>query len=172
MSDVDVGAHNKPRMWISLVARLILGGALLIAGLLSITDLSQSLRAVQAYQLPFPDALVTVIGYGLPVLEILVGVVIIAGLFTRWTALLGGLMMVIYIAGITSAWVRGLSIDCGCFTPGGFLEPGESTKYLQDILRDLGFALCAIWLIIFPQSRFSLDSWIDSDTTIADSKAD
>jgi len=147
--------------WISVLARLTLGGALLIAGLSSIGDLAQSVRAVQAYELPIPDWAAQAIGYGLPIVEIILSLVIIAGLFTRWASLLAGGLMAAYIAGIASAWARGLSIDCGCFTPGGVLGPQETTKYLEDIIRDVGFLVCAIWLVVFPTSRFSVDSWIN-----------
>jgi len=150
--------------WISLVARLILGGSLLIAGLLKIPDLAKSVTAVKAYELPLPAALITVIGYLLPIFEIVLGAVIIAGLFTRWTAALGGLVMIVFIAGIASAWIRGLSIDCGCYTGGGLLLPGQKTKYLQDILRDVGFLICAVWVVVWPKSRFAVDDWIAGAT--------
>jgi uncharacterized membrane protein YphA (DoxX/SURF4 family) len=145
-----------------LVARLIIGGALLIAGLLSIVNLRRSVVKVQAYELPIPEFLVTLIGYCLPVVEIVVGAAILAGFLTRWTAAIGGFLMIVYIAGIASAWARGLNIDCGCFTPGGMLEPGQDTKYLTDIVRDIGFLACSVWLVIFPTSRISIDSWIRS----------
>ena len=147
---------------ISLVARLIIGGALLVAGLMSIVNLKQSVIAVQAYQFPIPETLTKLIGYGLPVVEIIVGLALIVGLLTRWSAIIGGLLMVAYIAGIASAWARGLNIDCGCFTPGGMLDPGQDTKYLWDIIRDCGFLVCAVWLVIFPRSVLSVDSWIQS----------
>ena len=150
--------------WVSLAARLILGGALLAAGLLKITDLTQSVVAVQAYQLPIPAYMESIIGYGQPIVEILVGAIIIAGLATRWSGLLGGLAMLVFIGGIISVWARGLSIDCGCFTPGGLLDDAEATKYAWDIVRDSGFLACAVWLVVFPASRFALGGWINSPT--------
>lgn len=169
--ELDETVRPKPAAlaWISLAARLILGGAILLAGLLKIGDVLQSVAsgelpgtvaAVRAYALPLPGWFSALVGYAMPFAEILLGAVIMAGLFTRWTALLGGLMMVVYIALIASAWYRGLSIDCGCFSPGGLLAPGEKTKYLEDILRDLGFLACAIWLVRWPDSPLSLDKWV------------
>ena len=146
--------------WISFGARLSLGAGLFVAGLLKILDLNQSVLAVRAYDFPIPESLEALIGYGLPVVEIVVGLGIFVGLLSRWSALVGGVLMVAYIAGIISAWARGLSIDCGCFTPGGILDADQKTKYLEDILRDIGFLACAIWLIVFPKSKLSLDSWI------------
>jgi len=148
------------KAWVSLIARLILGGALLYAGALKIGDLQQSVIAVQAYQLPLPSGLVTLLGYSLPIIEILLGVIIVAGLLTRWSGLAGGLFMVVFIAGIISVWVRGLAIDCGCFTPGGMLTDNQKTAYLQTILRDIGLLACAVWVVLFPASRWALDDWL------------
>ena len=71
-------------------------------------------------------------------------------------AALGGFTMVIFIIAIAQAWARGLNIDCGCFGGGGTVAPGE-TKYLQEILRDLGLVFLAIYLIRYPLTKFSLD---------------
>lgn len=146
--------------WVSLVARLILGGCFLVAGLLKITDLHQSVIAVAAYDFPISYDMETFLGYALPIVEILLGLVILIGLFTRLSALLGGLLQLAYIGIIISVWARGMSIDCGCFTPGGILDDDQKTQYVEDIVRDTGFLLCAAWLVVFPKSRVSLDSWL------------
>jgi len=146
--------------WISLVARVVIGGAIMYAGLLKIGNLQQSVVAVRAYKLPLPDGLIQVIGYLMPIAEIVLGVAIITGLFTRWVVLLGAIMMLVYIVLIASAWARGLSIDCGCFTPGGLLLPDQKTKYLEDILRDIGLLVCGLFVFLFPSSPISVDKWI------------
>jgi len=148
------------KAWVSLAARVVLGGAILYAGLLKIGDLNQSVVAVKAYELPFPAGLITLIGYALPIVEIVLGAAIVAGVLTRWTALLGGLMMVVYIIGLSSAWARGLNIDCGCFTPGGALSPDQKADYLKSILRDVGFTALAVWVVLWPRTPLSVDAWI------------
>jgi hypothetical protein len=64
--------------------------------------------------------------------------------------------MLIFVIAISQAWARGLSIDCGCFGGGGKVAPGE-TKYLSEILRDLGLAALGIYLIRYPKTRFALE---------------
>jgi len=158
--------------WITLAARVILGAAIMVAGLLKIGNLAhwllqgkpsqaESVAAVAAYQLGLPNWMTTTIGVAVPVVEILLGLAIVIGLWTRWTAALGGLMMLVYIIVISSAWARGLKIDCGCFGPGGDLTlPGEKPMYWLDILRDLGLLTCAAWIVLFPKSPLSIDGWI------------
>ncbi len=151
------GLLRQPRTLdvIGLVARLALGGVMLVAGLLKVTKPEVSARAVQAYQL-LPFDLATYVGYGLPILEVVLGALLVLGLFTRTAAAVSGVLLVAFIIGIASAWARGLSIDCGCFGEGGTIDPSR-TRYLEEILRDVGLVLCAAWLVIRPRTAYSLE---------------
>lgn len=142
--------------WIGLGARLILGTVLLVAGALKVTDLDGSAFAVNAYQI-LPYDMAVIVGYALPFIEIVSGVLLIIGLLTRMSAGVGTVLMVVFIIGIASAWARGLELDCGCFGGGGSLEEGEEPQYALDILRDIGLAAAGVWLMIFPSTKFSLD---------------
>lgn len=141
---------------IGLLARLALGGVLLAAGALKIGDPTGSIQSVVAYRL-VDYRIAEMIGLMLPVVEIALGTLLLIGLLTRWSALLGGLLMLIFIAGIASAWARGLSIDCGCFGTGGPVAPSE-TAYLPEILRDAALAGAGAWLVVRPRSLASLDT--------------
>lgn len=141
---------------VGLVCRLALGGVLLAAGLLKVGDSVGSIQSVVAYRL-FPYPVAEFIGLTLPVIEIAVGVLLILGLFTRWTALIGAVLMLVFIAGIASAWARGLAIDCGCFGTGGPVDPSE-TAYLSEILRDAALFAAGAWLVVRPRSFAALDS--------------
>ncbi|EPD31959.1 hypothetical protein HMPREF9306_01517 [Propionimicrobium lymphophilum ACS-093-V-SCH5] len=151
--------------WLGLIARMVLGIALIWAGLTKVGRLAANVEQVRLYELPLPDWATLVIGYVQPPLEILVGVLLVVGLFTRFSAILGAAAMAVFIVGISWAWAKGLSIDCGCFTPGGLLEEGEKTNYLEDILRDVFFLIAGIWLIVRPSSALSLDGWLFGSKT-------
>ena len=141
--------------WVGLLSRLILGGVLLAAGLLKYQHLDKSQMAVRAYELlPIPFA--NFMGIVLPFVEIAAGALLIIGAGVRISALVSAVLMVAFIIGISWAWARGLSIDCGCFGGGGQVEPGTAS-YLPELLRDGGLALLAIYLFGYPQSKFGLD---------------
>lgn len=142
--------------WVGLIARLVLGIALVAAGALKVGKPLVSARAVQAYQI-FPFEVAAYIGYALPVVEIIVGALLVVGLFTRAAAAVGTLLMIAFVIGIASAWARGLTIDCGCFGGGGQIG-AEQTQYPQEIARDVLFALCGAWLVWRPRSAFALDT--------------
>ena len=140
---------------VGLLAGLVLGVVLLVAGGLKVTSLAASARAVRAFQI-LPYDLAGYVGYVLPVVEILVGLLLVAGLFTRVSAAVGGPLLMVFMIGIASAWVRGLNIDCGCFGGGGTIGASE-TQYGVDLLRDAALVACAGWLVVRPRTAYSLD---------------
>jgi uncharacterized membrane protein YphA (DoxX/SURF4 family) len=142
--------------WISTVARLGLAAVFLVAGGLKVTDLAASGRAVNAYDLMDFDT-AKVIGAIQPFLEIALGLLLLIGLAVRLSAIVAAVLLVIFIAGIASAWARGLQIDCGCFSKGGDLAAGRTAQYGLEILRDVGFLVLAGIVMAKPRSRFSLD---------------
>jgi uncharacterized membrane protein YphA (DoxX/SURF4 family) len=80
------------------------------------------------------------------------------GLFTRWAALGTAILMVGFMVGISSVWIRGYSIDCGCFGGGGDVsESGKTARYTAELLRDFLFTGMAVWLVAWPVTKFALD---------------
>ncbi len=141
--------------WLTLLARLILGSVLLVAGALKVPNLPKSAMAVRAYEmLPIPIA--NFLGYTLPWIEIGLGLLLIVGVTVKISGALGALTMLAFIIAIAQAWARGLSIDCGCFGGGGTIEP-EDTKYLSEIIRDIGLMGLGIFLYLYPKGRFAIE---------------
>lgn len=141
--------------WLTLLARLGLGGVLLAAGGLKVGNLQKSAMSVRAYEM-LPVGLANFLGYVLPWIEIGMGLLLVAGIAVSIVGLLGALTMFAFVVAIAQAWARGLSIDCGCFGGGGQVDP-EDTKYLSSILRDIGFLLIGVYLYYFPKGKFGLD---------------
>jgi uncharacterized membrane protein YphA (DoxX/SURF4 family) len=132
------------------VARLGLAAVFLISGVLKAIDPDGTYVAVRAYDvLPKPG--VAVVAAALPWLEIVLGLFLLAGIATRLAAVASAVLLLVFVAGVTQAWFRGLSIDCGCFGGGGAVEPGQTT-YGFELLRDAGFLLLAGWLIVRPRT--------------------
>ena len=141
----------------STVARFVLAGVLLAAGISKAIDPSGTVVAVRAYEL-VPPPLVTPIGWGLPFLEIGLGLLLAVGLHTRAAAISSAVLLATLLAAVISVAARGLSIDCGCFGGGGPVPAGE-TRYTAEIVRDIGLLLLAGWLAWRPRTRFSVDRW-------------
>jgi uncharacterized membrane protein YphA (DoxX/SURF4 family) len=143
--------------WIGLLARVVVGGVWLVAGLLKLPDPAASVRAVRAYQL-LPEAAVTPVGYLLPLLEVALGLLLLVGLLTRAAGLGSSALLLAFVFGIAAAWARGLEIECGCFGGDGGASAGAKELYPWEIARDIGLLLLSAWLVWRPVTRIALDS--------------
>ena len=135
---------------VGTVARLGLAAVFLVSGVLKAIDPDGTYVAVRAYDV-LPKAALAVVAVVLPWLEIALGLLLLAGFATRAVAVAGAGLLLVFVAGVTQAWARGLSIDCGCFGGGGVVDEGQ-TAYGSELLRDAGFLLLAGWLIVRPRT--------------------
>jgi uncharacterized membrane protein YphA (DoxX/SURF4 family) len=148
---------------IGTLARLGLAAVWITSGLLKALDPAQTYVAVRAYDV-LPREAVSVVAGVLPWFELALGLLLLAGVGVRAVAVLSAGLLLVFVAGVSQAWARGLSIDCGCFGGGGAVEPGQ-TQYVQEILRDLGFLALAGWLIVRPRTVFAAERRLVTSNT-------
>jgi len=149
---------SDTRAWIGTVLRLVLAGILFWSGLAKLLESNDARReAILAYRV-FPPGTVDFLGWALPSFEVALAALLLIGLFTRWAALATALLMLGFIVGISSVWIRGYSIDCGCFGGGGNVsEDGKALRYTSELLRDFLFMGMAVWLVVWPTTKLALD---------------
>ena len=142
--------------WTGFVARLVVGGVWVYAGLLKLPNPESSVTAVRAYQL-LPTGMADTVGRVLPMLEVVLGVCLILGLLTRFSGALSALLQVAFIVGIISVWSRGIAINCGCFGDGG-PDPDAFSKYPWEIARDAGLFALSFLLVLRPRTPYAVDA--------------
>lgn len=140
-----------------VLARLGLAAVWLVSGTLKVVDPAQTRIAVRAYEV-LPPNLVGPVAAALPLVELVLGTLLLIGAFTRWAALLSTALLVVLMLGVAQAGVRGLSIDCGCFGGGGAVAKGAA-GYPQDLARNAGLLVVALWLLVRPRAAWSVDGW-------------
>lgn len=152
--------NEKYQQIITLLGRLTLGGVLLVAGGLKAFVPADAASAVAAYKI-LPTPIAHIVGYAMPWFEIAIGLLLIIGISVRLAAIMGGLVMFIFVAAIISVWARGLLIDCGCFGGGGVIDPSKAAQvhrtYFIEIMRDLALGLTAIYLYFYPYGFFAVE---------------
>lgn len=149
------GWFARPLPWAALTARVALAAVWAYAALSKVGDPAATVRAVRAYRL-LPEWVVHAAAYGLPFVEVALAALLLVGFAVRVAGIVSAVLLVVFVAGIGSAWARGLQIECGCFGGGGDLRAGRA-NYTGEILRDLGFLVLALLVIIAPRLRWSLD---------------
>lgn len=151
------------RPWLGTLARLVLGVVWIIAAYDKLGDPRKFVQAVRAYNAT-PEWLSEAIGYGLPVLEMCLGILLVVGIATRIASAVSGALFLVFLVGIIQAAARGLQLECGCFGGGGTTTAG--TTYTLDILRDVGLLILAVFLVLWPMTRISLEEFLARHDTV------
>jgi len=99
---------------LSFVFRTVLGGLFLVSGVAKILDPIRFLFTLREFRL-FPGVIEPLLALFLPWLELVLGLLLVLGLFTRTSALLLACLNLLFLAAILSVILRGIEIDCGCF---------------------------------------------------------
>ncbi|MCR4438698.1 MAG: MauE/DoxX family redox-associated membrane protein [bacterium] len=130
------------KWWLPYLAvRIVLGIIFVYAAVGKIADPAEFVRDVDNYRL-LPYLAVALTAAILPWLELLCGIGLIIGRWTRGSAFLVAVMLVVFLAGLISALARGLDIDCGCFSLGS-----EASKVsLYRVLEDVLMLAAAVWI--------------------------
>jgi putative oxidoreductase len=143
----DETVTDTARKYLTLALRIVLGGVFLYAGGLKITDPAAFAGSVAAYKL-IPTFGNYLVAATLPWVEVLCGLLLITGYRVRAGATLILLMNLVFVVALTSAIIRGLDIDCGCFRQGG-----PKTSPWIALLRDLAFIAGIVVLLWLDKRR-------------------
>jgi len=101
-------------IWAWRVWRVFLGLIFISAGWSKIGESLALLANIYAYQIPIPDRFAEFLSVALPWLEILIGAVLISGLFSHIAISAVLSLLAVYTSLTAQAWWRGLPIECGC----------------------------------------------------------
>ncbi|HDP68842.1 MAG TPA: DoxX family membrane protein [Candidatus Marinimicrobia bacterium] len=101
--------------YLRIVVRVILGFLFLYAALDKITNPQKFAEIIYNYRL-LPIELLNLCAVIVPWLEAFIGLALLLGIWVETAALLLSGITVIFIILIISAILRGLDIECGCFS--------------------------------------------------------
>jgi len=140
------GTGNK-RIWtwkmgLFLAGRLVLGAIFIYASLDKIFKPGLFAEAVYNYQI-LPDILINLTALVLPWLELVVGVMLVAGIWLPGAVLLSTLLLLAFSGTLIFNLSRGLNISCGCFTA----EPSTDPISFWTVMRDASFLVPALYLL-------------------------
>jgi uncharacterized membrane protein YphA (DoxX/SURF4 family) len=131
---------------------LVVGGVFLYACWDKILEPRKFAAIVYQYQVIGPSARAgflpaNLLAVTLPWVELLVGLLLVTGLWRREAAAVAGGMLVMFLAAIGLATAQGVDVaNCGCFSVG---EHGRTPGWLL-VVQDLALlAACAV-LAVFP----------------------
>ena len=128
--------------YVALAARLILGGVFIYASFDKILHPAAFAEAVFNYQL-LPSQLINLMALILPWLELILGTLLLSGIWVSGAVLGVNLLMVTFLAALIFNTARGLNISCGCFST----ETTASGLSGWTVLRDVFFFSLSTYLL-------------------------
>jgi uncharacterized membrane protein YphA (DoxX/SURF4 family) len=134
-----------------LVLRVALGATLIVAGALKIPHPEQLAAAIAGFRL-LPSAVIAPLALALPYVEVLIGLYLVAGLFTRVTAWVACVQFIAYAGAIASAVLRGIPASCGCFGPAD-----SAPADWPHVIGDLALAAVAAIIAIYAPGAIAID---------------
>jgi uncharacterized membrane protein YphA (DoxX/SURF4 family) len=143
------------------IVRLVLGGLFIFAASMKLQDIQGFAFSVAAFDI-FPksaDHLTRLVAFAVPWAELLAGLLLILGLWTRAASAILSVLLLAFIAGIVSVMMRHLQVSCGCF--GRFEVPCTGPVGPCHIARNS--VLLAVSLFVF---------WMGPGTFAVDRQSD
>ena len=131
--------------------RIFLGGLLVVTAALKVGHAPELASAIAGFRL-LPSEIVAPMALVLPYFEILIGLYLIAGLFTRVVSWITVAQFLLYAAAIASAVIRGIPANCGCFGPND-----QATADWPHVAFDLALALIAYIIARFAPGILAVD---------------
>jgi uncharacterized membrane protein YphA (DoxX/SURF4 family) len=140
--------------WLTVRAQIALGAVFVAAALPKLADPPGFAEAVWNYQLA-PAWLIHPAALVLPWLELLCGLALCLGRWTRAAAGWAAALLLVFMAALTVNLARHHPVDCGCFRTQSSGRSGE--ERLADmrwaVLRDLGLVALAAQVIAASAGR-------------------
>jgi len=139
---------------VAVVSRFVLAFVFLGAGTSKLVNRRSFVNAVLNYRLVTEPA-AEFIGKWLPVLEIVSGIALVSGVMEKFTALIVGSLLILFILAVVVNLVRGRPIDCGCV--GASAGRASSTISLWTVARNIVLLAMAGLVALRPLTALSLD---------------
>lgn len=135
--------------WLSVRVQIALGAIFVAAALSKIIDPPTFAHQLYNYRL-LPGVLINPMALVLPWLELVVGLLLVLGLWRRTSALLIGLFLIVFTAAMAISVARGNAVNCGCFgelTTRQLTHTQMMTLLKWDIARDIAMLLLVLQII-------------------------
>ena len=127
-----------------LLARFILGAVFIYASLDKIADPVAFSTNIDNYHIS-PIAINNLVALILPWIELIIGLSLITGVFLDGASILTIGLLAFFIFIITQAYMRGISLECGCFKTAVDPSLGDlKQEMLWRIFEDILFLVLAI----------------------------
>jgi putative oxidoreductase len=137
--------------YLHLIVRLLIGALFVYSAVPHVLNTMGLASSIYNYRL-FSSPIIGLSAAFIPWISLLAGLALIVGVKVRAASLIVSVLLVIFISLAVISIIRGLDIDCGCFS--GIARYTDWLTVSEDLIM-LG---CALFIFFFDRARISLAS--------------
>jgi len=156
MTPLGAAGAGRFASWLSLVGRIGVGQVFIFAGLIKIGDPQGVADSILAFGVVENETLIALAAHMLPWAEVLAGLLLVTGLFTRASATVIMLMLAGFAALIFDAISKDKSLECGCF--GKIKLFCDGPLGVCNLIQNGVLALLALFPLVIGGGRASADA--------------
>jgi uncharacterized membrane protein YphA (DoxX/SURF4 family) len=128
---------------LAFCARVLLGAVFVYASIDKIAHPEAFAKAIYNYQI-LPETLINLTAIVLPWLELVMGVLLVLGVWQHGAVFLANVLLGCFFGALLLNLIRGLDIDCGCFTTSQASDSHGSMIWY--VFRDSFFMALGVFL--------------------------
>ncbi|UCH84387.1 MAG: DoxX family membrane protein [Candidatus Latescibacterota bacterium] len=138
-----------------LLLRVLLGALFVFSSADKVLHPDRFAVAIRAYEI-LPIALTNIFALVVAWAELVAGVMLVFGVLSRKAASAILILLVVFTVAIAATMIRGLVIDCGCFSNEGGSQTGAKL-----ILRNLFLIVISLMIIRFDGGYLGLSRYLE-----------
>lgn len=137
---------------LGLLIRFVFGTLFLVAGASKLADLGEFADAVKHYRI-IPGASAGAAARVVALVEVVLGAVLILGLFIPYAAIAGAGLLVMFALAMAINLVRGRRIPCGC-------KRDSEPIQIRHLIRNAAGAAALLFLAYLPTHDWAIDALV------------
>lgn len=122
--------------YLQFVLRLIIGGMFIYVAYNKLINPEEFAKAIYNYKM-LPFFVINIMAIILPYIELFSGIFLILGIYKKGSSAVIAISLFIFIIALTTAYARGLDIDCGCGFSSLVQETASKNELLIRIFEDI-----------------------------------
>jgi putative oxidoreductase len=135
----------------SVIFRWAVGLIFIYASMDKLLHPSAFAVAVYNYKI-LPGSFINLVAITLPWLELVCGILLIAGLFPRAAAFILSILLILFFSALSTSLYRGIDISCGCFS----VSTTADKIGISYMMRDLLVLAMSLQILFFDGNLLSI----------------
>jgi uncharacterized membrane protein YphA (DoxX/SURF4 family) len=151
--------------YLQFVLRLIIGGMFIYVAYNKLVNPEEFAKAIKNYDM-LPFWAINIMAIILPYIELFCGLFLILGIYKKSSSVIIAVSLFIFIIALTTAYARGLNIDCGCGFSSLIQQTASKNELLIRIFEDICMLIGIVIVYMFCDKKVAEPDKIEENQII------